>query len=200
MSNYQATVYPSTGANPTVNNADASRKKIGVCFSGGGSRALACAWGQLLGLTGQPDGSGQSPINQVRYISSVSGGSWAAVLYTFRPNTTTDAEFLGAGFEPAQLYYGPAPAQGLDVCTMGASALGKVPQNFANLFAIDLVDNIIADFITITLLKDIPLATSAKWLWMYIVGENVLADFGLYTYKNSVLLKNLRVNNREKEF
>lgn len=187
MSTYQAAIYPSTGANPTVINADAGRKKIGVCFSGGGSRALTCAWGQLLGLSDQLDASGQPLIDQVRYISSVSGGSWAAVLYTFRPNTLTDGAFLGASFEPAQLYYGPAPAQGLDVTTMGASALGKVPQNFANLFTLNLPDNIIADFITLTLLKDIPLSVSAKWLWMYIVGENVLADFGLYTYQNSLL-------------
>ena len=64
-----------------------NRKNIAVCFSGGGSRALTCAWGQLLGLNTLKDESGKPLLDEVRYISSVSGGSWAAVLYTFRPES-----------------------------------------------------------------------------------------------------------------
>lgn len=186
MSTYQATLYPATEPSPIVANADPSRKKLAVCFSGGGSRALTCAWGQMLGLATLQAG-GQAVMDQVRYISSVSGGSWAAVLYTFRADSLSDAEFLGAPCQPAQLAYGTPPAGGLDVTTMGASMLGKVPQNFANLFTLDPVDNIIADFLVYTLLKGVPAKDSLQWLWMYIVGENVLADFGLYSYHNSLL-------------
>ena len=188
MTDYQATIYPGNTANPTVANADANRKPVAVCFSGGGSRALTCAWGQLLGLSTLKDVSGKPLLDEVRYISSVSGGSWAAVLYTFRSEKFTDAEFLGNNYPPSQLYYGQDSANGLNVCNMGDFALGKIPQNFANLLpTIDPLKNIIADFITLTVLKSIPLKTSAKWLWMYITGENVLADFGLYSYKNSLL-------------
>lgn len=186
MSTYQATLYPATGPNPTVANADPSRKKLAVCFSGGGSRALTCAWGQMLGLSTLQAG-GQAVMDQVRYLSSVSGGSWASVLYTFRSNSLSDDEFLGQACQPAQLAYGTPPAGGLDVTTMGASMLGKVPQNFANLFTLNPVDNIIADFLVLTLLKGVPASDSLQWLWMYIVGENVLADFGLYSYHTSLL-------------
>jgi len=76
MSN-QASIYANTETNPTIENANNSRLNIAVCFSGGGSRALTCAWGQLIGLTGT------QLINKVRYISSVSGGTWASSVYTF---------------------------------------------------------------------------------------------------------------------
>lgn len=186
MTDYKAAIYSENTPNPTVVNADAGRKNIAVCLSGGGSRALACAWGQLLGLSKLKGPTGKPLLDQVRYISSVSGGSWAAVLYTFRPGKFSDAEFLGDIYDPAQLFYDQEHPGGLNVSTMGASALGKVPQNFANLFELDLSKNIIADFIAITLLKGIPLKSSARWLWLYIVGKNVLADFDLYTFQNSI--------------
>jgi hypothetical protein len=186
MKQYQASIYPGNVANPTITHADPKRKNIAVCFSGGGSRALTCAWGQLLGLSALKDEKANPLLNDVRYISSVSGGSWAAVLYTFRPHNFTDAEFLGNSYDPSQLHYDQNKAGGLNVNVMGPSALGKIPQNFANLFELEPTKNIIADFIVLTALKGIPLRTSAKWLWCYIVGENVLADFDLYTYKNSI--------------
>ncbi|HEY5140743.1 MAG TPA: hypothetical protein VIJ25_15725, partial [Methylococcales bacterium] len=186
MNEYQANIYPGNVANPTIAHADPSRKNIAVCFSGGGSRALTCAWGQLIGLNTLKDDIGKPLLDDVRYISSVSGGSWAAVLYTFRPDKFTDAEFLGDSYSPSQLYYDLDKPGGLNVSKIGSSALGKIPQNFSNLFEIEPLKNIIADFITITALKGMHLSTSVKWLWAYIVGENVLADFDLYTYKNSI--------------
>ncbi|OYV22537.1 MAG: Uncharacterized protein CG442_1096 [Methylococcaceae bacterium NSO1] len=50
MNEYQANIYPGNVTNPTITHADSNRKSIAVCFSGGGSRALTCAWGQLIGL------------------------------------------------------------------------------------------------------------------------------------------------------
>jgi hypothetical protein len=186
MNQYQARIYPKAETNPTVANADASRKNVAVCFSGGGSRALTCAWGQLLGLSQLCDAQGKPLLDQVRYISSVSGGTWASVLYTFRSASISDAEFLGACYAPAQLYYQQSLAGCMNVSEMGEYALGKVPQNFANLTSLNPVKNIFADFLTDTLLKGIPLSTSSKWLWLYIVGRNVLADFGLYSFQNSI--------------
>jgi hypothetical protein len=183
---YQANLYPAGGVNPVVANADDARKSVGVCFSGGGSRALTCAWGQLIGLRGITGGSGKPLLDDVRYISSVSGGTWAAALYTFHADKLSDNEFLGRGYDPSQLHYDKTVPGGLNVSVMGNSALGRIPQNFSNLFELDLLKNIIADFIALTALKGIPLRKSAQWLWMYIVGKNVLADFGLYTYQNHI--------------
>ncbi|MEI6708405.1 MAG: hypothetical protein WCK96_14875 [Methylococcales bacterium] len=188
---YQVNIYPNDTPNPTVNNADAKRKSVAVCFSGGGSRALTCAWGQLLGLHELQGENGKTLLDDVRYISSVSGGTWAAVLYTFRPENITDAEFLGNIYPPSQLYYDKDKDKpnGLNVTKMAASALGKVPQNFANLFEFNPIEpdkNILFEFVHFMMIvKDIKIETSAKWLWMYVVGKNVLADFGLYSYSFS---------------
>ncbi len=56
----------------------AGRGAVGVAFSGGGTRAAAAAVGQLRGLrhNGWLD-------RDVRYIAAVSGGSWAAVPFTY---------------------------------------------------------------------------------------------------------------------
>jgi hypothetical protein len=187
MSQYQANLYPKSVFNPTVANADASRKSIGVCFSGGGSRALSCAWGQLIGLASVQQTSGKRLLDDVRYISSVSGGSWASVLYTFRPNSISEEAFLGRPYLPSQLYYNSNGPGGLNVSTMGASSLGKIPQNFSSLFDPDPFDNVIVEFIVTVAVKGIELKDAVKWLWMYIVGKNVLDDFSLYTYSTSLL-------------
>jgi len=62
---------------------------VGVCFSGGGSRALSAAMGQLRGLKylGLAD--------EIFFISSVSGGTWASAAYTYLPPQYDDDDFLG---------------------------------------------------------------------------------------------------------
>jgi hypothetical protein len=190
MNNYQIPIYPSNttplATNPTVTQADATRANIALCFSGGGSRALSCALGQMLGLSKLTAANGQTLLERARYISSVSGGTWASLLYCFRPESISDAEFLGSYAPPTQLFYNQNSPDGVNLSLMGSHALGRVPQNFANLKTLTLRDNIVFDFLALTLLKDIPLKTSAQWLWMYVVGKNVLADFELYTYQNSL--------------
>src|SRR5262245_12168821 len=62
----------------------ADRKDFGVAFSGGGTRSAAAAVGQLRGLI-QNDW-----LDSVRYITGVSGGSWAAVPFTYSPFATSD--------------------------------------------------------------------------------------------------------------
>ena len=61
---------------------------IGVCFSGGGIRSASATLGQLRALrhTGLLD--------HVGYISCVSGGSWAAIPFTF-VSPDDDEDFLG---------------------------------------------------------------------------------------------------------
>jgi hypothetical protein len=54
-----------------------NRKSFAVAFQGGGNRAAPAALGQLRAL------HDLDWIKKVRYISSVSGGSWTAIPYTF---------------------------------------------------------------------------------------------------------------------
>ena len=54
----------------------AGRAPVGLCFSGGGSRALSAALGQMRGLRAL------GLMDRVSYVSSVSGGTWAACMAT----------------------------------------------------------------------------------------------------------------------
>jgi hypothetical protein len=60
---------------------------LGVAFSGGGTRSATMALGQLRGLRKI------GVLDQVRYVSAISGGAWAAVPFVYT-KSTLDA-FLG---------------------------------------------------------------------------------------------------------
>src|SRR5215470_10910080 len=98
MANFKTTLFPLSTGDAAAPEEPVDLKTIGLCFSGGGSRALSCALGQyralnLLGL-----------MDDVLYISSVSGGTWASAAYTFLPSDFTDDDFLGpATLNPADL-------------------------------------------------------------------------------------------------
>jgi hypothetical protein len=84
---YWTDTTPST--TPEFDTLTAVRKvDLGIAFSGGGTRSASATVGQLRGL--QQNGW----LSQVRYVTAVSGGSWAAVPYTFA-GATPLAELLG---------------------------------------------------------------------------------------------------------
>jgi hypothetical protein len=67
--------------------ARANRKQVGVCLSGGGTRAASCSMGALRGLRAL------GLLDDVQYLSTVSGGGWAGSLYMYAPYS--DDELLG---------------------------------------------------------------------------------------------------------
>ena len=70
----------------------------GICLSGGGTRALSAAMGQLRGLRSL------SLIDRIDYISCVSGGSWAATAYTYySQGAKDDDQFLGPVTPPDEI-------------------------------------------------------------------------------------------------
>ncbi|MEM7245736.1 MAG: hypothetical protein AAF533_10355 [Acidobacteriota bacterium] len=185
---YDANLYPRDGSNPTISNADPSRADVGVCFSGGGSRALTCAWGQMIGLRNLTIGD-ESLLDRIRYLSSVSGGTWASALWVYLPESVPEDEFFSPLVNPGDLAIGTPPSGGMDVSEMGPLAMGRVPQDFESLFEPDPLKNIIAEFLLIVGLQGRKLSESLPWLWMYIVGLNVLRPFSLYDYSIESVLK-----------
>jgi hypothetical protein len=173
--NFVANLYPQT---PPCGRTGTAR--LGVCLSGGGSRALTCALGQLSALNNMPGTNpGQTVLDQVLYLSSVSGGSWASVLYTFLPQTingqpVSDADFLIDPVAPQLLFKGsPSTSGSGNVCYIGPFCLGTVPQQFN--------PQTIGAFLY-TLYMWGFFGNSAKWNWFWIagIGEIVLKPFGLY--------------------
>ena len=70
---------------------------LGVAFSGGGTRSASATLGQLRGLRAA------GLLEHVRYISAVSGGSWAAVPFIYLPQQFDEKLFLGDAKDPQAL-------------------------------------------------------------------------------------------------
>jgi len=160
----KANIYPTGGTNPTITHSDSSLNNVGVCFSGGGSRALTCAWGQLLGLkTVGLDSS-------TRYISSVSGGTWASSIYTYLSDTISDEALLGTYTVPADL----SLSDGTDVFninTLGQHSLGQAPLGMTLKALLGSIA-----FFSWWYRED---KENYKWLWASIVANYILEPYGL---------------------
>ncbi|MBM81437.1 MAG: hypothetical protein CMJ78_12720 [Planctomycetaceae bacterium] len=70
------------------------------------------------GLRQLVDADGTALLDRVRYISSVSGGSWASVLYTYLPDSISDDEFFTPYYAPSKLALDSQPAGGMNVSVM----------------------------------------------------------------------------------
>lgn len=75
---------------PWLNN----RPSMGIAFSGGGTRSAAATLGQLRAL------QRLGWLDQVRYISANSGGTWTSVPYIYLPKNVDEKRFLGAYIAP----------------------------------------------------------------------------------------------------
>jgi predicted acylesterase/phospholipase RssA len=64
--------------------ASSTPGNVGLCLSGGGTRACAAGMGQLRALASL-QANGASLLSQIKALSTVSGGSWLGVPYQFLP-------------------------------------------------------------------------------------------------------------------
>lgn len=127
---------------------------LGVAISGGGSRSLSAAMGQLRGLTAL------GIMQKTTWLSCVSGGCWASTLYTYLPDTISDDVFLGAVQMPEQLtWHGTGH--------MDPQALGSVPQQLG----VEVLAKKVIEFHDNHIDED-------RW-WARVIGEQVLKPFGL---------------------
>lgn len=85
---------------------EAIKKKasVALCFSGGGDRAMTAAMGQLRAL------NHLNVLDKCRYLSCVSGGSWAGTIFTYYDKShpegpSNDTELLGRYTPTAKLTY-----------------------------------------------------------------------------------------------
>jgi hypothetical protein len=138
---------------------------VGVCLSGGGSRALTAGMGQLRALN-KLTANGQSLLAQVKALSTVSGGSWLGVPFIYLPpGSPSDAAYLGPWIQ--------------DQSTLTPALLAQLPAGNAGvpisspLFAPKLLA-------VQALLLHAVLRVPPDMLWQTIIGLNILADYGLY--------------------
>lgn len=155
MSTLQAALWVSPMDWPELGSPEVSgREPIGLCFSGGGARSLAASWGQLRAL------HALGALDRARYISGVSGGSWASGIYTFQ-RVTDEATFLGPLAAPETLTLSSL-AEPLTPLSLGFAATRNV-WGFLSESTRD---------------PQVP----PDRLWADVIGRHMLAPYGLFDH------------------
>ena len=138
---------------------------VGISLSGGGSRALTAAMGQLRALN-KVTANGKPLLAQVKALSTVSGGSWLGVPFIYLPpGSPSDTAYLGPWIEnqstltPEMLAELPAGNAGVPISS---------PLFAPKLLAVQ------------ALLLHAILRVPPDMLWQTIIGLNFLAEYGLY--------------------
>jgi hypothetical protein len=143
---------------------------VGLCLSGGGTRACSAGMGQLRALASL-QANGASLLSQIKALSTVSGGSWLGVPYQFLPASgPSDAAYLGT--------YDP------DQGSLTVGELATLPEGNAGnpmttiLFSLEGIAG------TAVLLFELFQGASdplpANLLWQVVMALNILDTYGLF--------------------
>jgi hypothetical protein len=135
---------------------------VGICLSGGGSRAMGAAMGQLQALEALTTAAGDSLFSQVLAMSTVSGGGWVGIPFTFLPSSFSDSQFLGSYTEPANL------TDGIITASPAGWLGGQVSSGFS-----------LPDLAT----KAVYLSSQgvpSSQLWQTLMGLHFLQPYGLF--------------------
>lgn len=140
---------------------------VGLALSGGGARSASSCMGVLRAL----DHIGV--LRHIRAISSVSGGSWFSVPFTFLPERFDERAFLGEFVEdPGELRFceGEAPT---DLRTLQPGNFG-VPLSKFGMSLAGIIGGALSDH------KE---GVSPSRLWTREIGEQLLAPFDLARFE-----------------
>ena len=132
----------------------AAKPNVGIAFSGGGTRSASATLGQLRAL------DKLDLLKNVRYISSVSGGSWACVPYTYLPADSDDKIFLGNLMEPSEI------------------TLGSLKQTNKGSYAHTVANSVIVD----DFFKNVSRFAGDE-SWSRAIGDVFLNDFDIHSLK-----------------
>ena len=136
--------------------------KTGVCFSGGGTRAMNCALGQMKGL--QKLGLW----NDIGYISAVSGGSWASTIFTYyNAGAKNDDQLLGTIIPPENITL-------KDLDFMPEGFMGEV---ITRHLIYNVLERLATGALTLGIFQKL------DYVWIDAVGHTYLKDYGLYDPK-----------------
>jgi hypothetical protein len=164
MSNgtFTAAVLPTATHSPaSLLPAPLAKGNVGVCLSGGGSRAFSAGLGQLLALE-TLQANGASLLSQVSVLTTVSGGGWIGIPFVYLPAAITDSSFLG-------IY---TPPNGLTLSMLNRTPPGigaEVTKSFS-------VPAIAITALTLHFKHGVPW----NMVWQTIMGLTFLSPFGLF--------------------
>ncbi len=153
--------------NPTPGN-------VGVCLSGGGSRAMTSAMGQLRALKKLNNGQGDL-LSQTKAISTVSGGSWLGVTFSYLDDANvSDDDYLNTYVEdPNKLVPSKTPGHSLAE-TLDELPKGNMGENITSKFSV--IDIAVQAFFLYKFH-----GTPANLLWQTVIASRLLKPYSLYT-------------------
>ena len=147
---------------------------VGIALSGGGSRALTAAMGQLRALSFLQL-NGKSLLSQTKAMSTVSGGSWLGVTFEYLPASVSDAAYLNQ--------YVPDPGRLVPTTTAGhspAETLDQLPKgNIGRALGRDFA--VVALALEALALRKL-FNTPVNFLWQALIGLHILEPYGLYPH------------------
>lgn len=144
---------------------------VGIALSGGGSRSASSCMGGMRAL------HALGLLDHVRAISSVSGGSWFSVPFTFLPKSFDDETFLGTYVaDPATLRWseGDDPT---DLRTLPEDNFGVPLTKWTMSLASVLV----------RVMRERLSRVPENRLWTRMIGDNLLAHFDLARFDDDEL-------------
>ena len=155
-------VYRTSGAAAALSASGTATGGVGICLSGGGSRAMGAGIGQLQALEALTTSSGDSLLSQVVAMSTVSGGGWVGIPFTYLPSSFSDAQFLGSYTDPSAL----------TDTIIDASPAGWIGGQVSSSFSIaDLAAKAVY-----LRAKGVP----SSMLWQTLMGLHFLQPYGLF--------------------
>jgi hypothetical protein len=147
---------------------------VGVCLSGGGSRALTAGMGQLRALNYLKTADGKPLLQQVKAISTVSGGSWVGSTFMYLDSSISIDDYLNKFVaDPAQLTTSDVKNE-TDINYLPAKNIGSRITSRFDAF------NMLMSLITYHLE-----GIDCSLLWQTLVGNHILQNYSLYPLKNS---------------
>jgi hypothetical protein len=147
---------------------------VGVCLSGGASRALSAGMGQLRALKHLTTGNGLTLLEQTKALSAVSGGSWVGVPFSYLGDSAvTDDDFLNLYVsDPGRLVPTSTPGHTLAE-TLDEMPAGNIGANVNQAFS---GPAIALQVLWLFLYEGVP----AHMLWQTVVGLHMLSPYGLF--------------------
>ena len=136
----------------------------GVCFSGGGTRAMNLALGQMAGLRelGLWDDIG--------YVSAVSGGSWASTIFTYyNAGAENDNQLLGSVIKNPK---------NISMDTLSFMPKGFMGEVITKHLIDDALERLAEGSLTLGILQKL------DYVWIDAVGSTYLKPYGLYDREN----------------
>lgn len=164
-STYKAVLYPNSGLSIDTFNGGAKSTpgNVGVCLSGGGSRALTAGMGQLRALDYLCTSNGKSLLSQTKALSTVSGGSWLGITFEMQSKYSKEAYLNSYTADPSTLTNK----------SIGELSEGNIGKRVTSGFSVP-------DIALQALFYHFFSKTPADMLWQTVIAKHILAPYGLY--------------------